>query len=196
MPLPSTATNTPTSVPTNTPTATATATAATYTPTAIPYSYLPVGSFVLGDLSVAAALTSTTPLTLTWWGAQWAKDNTLSGAAAPNAFKGFAATLSSEPPSCGGTWMTTPGNSPSPPDSVPAYMAVVVASKVIKSDNTISGNVVKIIVVKTNPGYTPDPGHAGTGSVVEVLCQSPQGAGAGPDAHGRRLSVWDVMHAQ
>ena len=28
----------------------------------------------------------------------------------------------------------------------------------------------KIVIVKTNPGYQPDPAHAGTGTVVATLC--------------------------
>jgi hypothetical protein len=34
----------------------------------------------------------------------------------------------------------------------------------------ISGNTVHMVVVKTNPGYAPDPGHAGTGTVVATIC--------------------------
>ncbi len=36
-----------------------------------------------------------------------------------------------------------------------------------------TGDVKKIIVVQTNPGYGPSPGHWGTGQVVAVLCSSP-----------------------
>jgi hypothetical protein len=98
--------------------------------------------------------------------------NALSGGSAPNSFKGFAATLSSNPPQCGGTWSTRPGNSPPPPDApLPAFMAVLVASSVNQSGPTISGNISSIVIVKTNPGYRPDPGHPGNGTVVEVLCK-------------------------
>lgn len=148
----------------------------TATATPIPYSYLRVGSFVLGDRSVAAALTATTPLTMTWWGAQWYKLNKLSGGPATSAFIGFAATLNSEPPRCGGSWTTTPGNSPPPSSAVPPYMAVIVASTITTTGSTVSGNVVQIVVVKTARGYSPDPGHAGTGTIVQVIC----GHGAAP----------------
>jgi hypothetical protein len=50
---------------------------------------------------------------------------------------------------------------------------VIVSSNIKKSGSTISGNIVEIVIVKTNPGYGPDPGHAGTGTVVGVLCASP-----------------------
>ena len=127
------------------------------------------GDFVLGDLTVAAA----TPATdVTFWGAQWASLNALSGGAAPDAFKGFAAAFNTSPPSCGSTWTAGPGNSikpVSPP--LPSLMAVVVASNITKTGNTISGNVSKIVVVTPNPGYDTNPGHAGTGKIVAVFCQ-------------------------
>ncbi len=49
-------------------------------------------------------------------------------------------------------------------------MAVIASSSAIKSGPIISGNVLKIVVVRTNPGYGPAPGHTGTGTVVGVLC--------------------------
>jgi hypothetical protein len=128
------------------------------------FALLPGGSFVVGDRSASGAVT--------FWDAQWAKVNALSGGSAPNSFKGFAQTLSSRPPRCGGSWSTRPGNSPPPPDApLPAFIAVLVASAANQSGPTISGNISAIVIVKTNPGYQPDPGHPGTGTVVAVLCQ-------------------------
>jgi hypothetical protein len=34
----------------------------------------------------------------------------------------------------------------------------------------VSGDVVGVLLVDTNSGYAPDPGHAGTGTVAQVLC--------------------------
>ena len=51
-------------------------------------------------------------------------------------------------------------------------MAVVVPSKVTQSGSTISGNVAKVVIVKTNPGYQPNPADPGTGTVVATLCGS------------------------
>jgi hypothetical protein len=51
-------------------------------------------------------------------------------------------------------------------------MAVIVASSVQKNGSTISGNITKIVIVRTNPGYGPSPGQAGTGTVVAVICVS------------------------
>jgi hypothetical protein len=121
------------------------------------------GNFVIGDQN------SSVGSAVTFWGAQWAKDNSLSDGSAPNSFKGFANTPVTAP-TCGGSWSSDPGNSSGPPSSVPSYTEVIVSSDLTKSGSTISGNIVEIVIVKTNPGYGPDPGHAGTGTVVAVLC--------------------------
>ena len=124
------------------------------------FSYLPAGGgFALGDQAVGSATPSTT---LTWWGSKWAKLNPLSGGAAPASFKGFAQTFRNgsttvTDPVCGGTWTGPTDAGAALPSSVPAYMAVVVPNKVTQSGSTISGNVAKVVIVKTNPGYQPDP---------------------------------------
>src|SRR5207244_944191 len=126
----------------------------------------------LGDTTTAKALATSPTPTVNWWGAQWARNNVLSGGAAPNAMKGFAATLSSQPPACGGSYTTDPGNSAPPPpvSAIPSYMGVIVSSQVTKSGSTISGNIPEIVVVKTDAGYSNDPGHRGTGTVLAVYC--------------------------
>ncbi len=121
------------------------------------------GAFVIGDRNAAIGTN------VTYWGAQWANLNSLTGGSAANAFKGFANRSSATPASSGAVWTTDPGNSSNPPASVPAYMAVIVSSNVTKSGSTISGNTVKMVIVRTNPGYQANPGNAGTGTVVAVL---------------------------
>lgn len=121
------------------------------------------GSFVIGNMNATAGSA------VTFWGAQWAKANSLSGGPAPDAFKGFAAGASTNPPACGGSWMSAPGDSSNPPAGVPAYMAVLASSSAVKSGASIAGNIAGIVVIKTDPGYAPNPGHAGTGTVVAVL---------------------------
>jgi len=119
------------------------------------------GSFVVGDKRASSAVT--------FWGARWSKLNTLSAGAAPNAFKGFA--LNPSAAKCGVPWSTDPGNSSPPPAGpLPAYMAVIVTSKATQAGSQISGNIVAIVIVKTNAGYSSDPGHAGTGTVVATVC--------------------------
>lgn len=49
-------------------------------------------------------------------------------------------------------------------------MAVIVASKVTKHGSKITGDTFHIVIVKTSAGYSPNPGHAGTGSVVSQVC--------------------------
>jgi hypothetical protein len=137
---------------------------------ALVFGFLDSGAFVLGDATAASALGS--GATVTWWGAHWAAQNLLSGGSASPSFKGFAATLAPEPPVCGGTWTSGPGDSADPPVAadIPAYMGVVVSSQVTKSGSTLSGANARIVVVKVAPGYGPDPGHAGTGQVVAEFC--------------------------
>ena len=121
------------------------------------------GIFILGDKTIPAPA-------VTFWGAQWAKQNMLTGGGAPSSFKGFADNTSSKPPACGGTWTTSPGNSSSPVDSVPAYMGTAVSTSITKNGSTISGNITKIVVVVTDPGYASNPGHPGTGTIIATYC--------------------------
>jgi hypothetical protein len=124
----------------------------------------PTAPFVIGDLEAVVGNH------VMFWGAQWAKHNSLSGGPAPSAFKGFADSTNPNPPSCGGTWQSHPGNSSGPPDSVPADIIVMVSSSITRSGSTINGDVPKMVVVHTDPGYSTNPGHAGTGTVTAVVC--------------------------
>jgi hypothetical protein len=121
-------------------------------------------SFVIGDLNALVGNH------VTFWGAQWAHQNSLSGGPAPSSFKGFANSPNPNPPACGGTWQSRPRNISGPPESVPADITVIVSSSITKSGSTISGNVPEIVIVHTDPGYGPDPSHPGTGTVTGVIC--------------------------
>jgi hypothetical protein len=121
------------------------------------------GNFVIGDKNAA------TGTSVTFWGAQWWKLNSLSGGSGPAAFKGFEDSPATT--ACGTNWTTDPGNSTPPPAGpLPEYMLVLVSSKISKGGAAISGNTVHEVVVKTNPGYASDPGHAGTGTVIAQIC--------------------------
>jgi SdrD B-like domain len=121
------------------------------------------GNFVIGDKNATAGTS------VTFWGAQWWKLNSLSGGSGPAAFKGFEDSPATA--ACGSSWTTDPGNSTPPPTGpLPEYMAVIVSSKVSRAGSAISGNTVHEVVVKTNPGYASDPGHAGTGTVIATIC--------------------------
>jgi predicted heme/steroid binding protein len=128
------------------------------------FSFAPGGgSFVIGGRQRAVGTS------VTFWGAQWAKANSVSSAAAPRSFKGFADDPSV--PTCGVDWSGDPGNSTPPPSgSLPAFMGVIVTDTPAKSGSTISGHVVHIVIVRTDPGYAPNPGHEGTGTVVATVC--------------------------
>jgi len=128
------------------------------------FEFLQNASFVVGDLSESVGAS------VTFWGAQWARANALSGGEAPSSFKGYANNLSLLPPVCGITWTSSPGNSSHPPATVPSYMGVLVSSVVSRSGSTLSGNAVRIAVIQTDPGYLPNPGGTGTGTVVAEYC--------------------------
>lgn len=136
--------------------------------TAVVFAFPSRGAFVLGDLSAVGSGTQT------WWDSTWAKLNDLGDGASVSAFKGFAGTVSlptaTPPASCGGPWSTSGGTSPAPPETVPSFMGVLVASGTAKSGSTISGNTAKIVVVQTNPGYAPNAGSPGTGVIVATYC--------------------------
>ncbi len=73
-------------------------------------------------------------------------------------------------PVCGGTWLTQPATHTGPPSTVPSYVAIVVTSDITEPNGTISGNIVTIVIVKTNPGYSSNPLGTGTGTIVATLC--------------------------
>ncbi len=129
------------------------------------FAFLDHGSFVLGDQTGVVG-----PNAVTFWSATWSSQNVLSGGSAPYSFKGFASAVSTNAPVCGDTWTSRPGNSSGPPATLPPFMGVVVSTTVGKSGPTLSGDVPEIVVVQTNPGYGPNPGHSGTGTVVAVYC--------------------------
>jgi hypothetical protein len=140
--------------------------------TAIVFAFPERGAFVLGDLTVDAAEPTTQ---VSWWSDSWWSRNSLTGGTAPLSFKGFAGAVTSLPAStpvtvCGTTFTTLPGTSPPPTRGVPSYMGVIVADSVAKSGNAIAGTWGKIVVVKTDPGYAPNAGHPGTGTVVATYC--------------------------
>src|SRR4029077_14924512 len=167
-----TATFTPTATATFTPTPTATATAtATSTPTPTPTpTVTPTTcgtSFVIGDLDAVVGNH------VTFWGKQWWKDNHLSGGRAPASFKGFVNCTNPNPPDCGGTWTSDPGNSGHPPDTIPADITVIVSSLITKSGPVESGDIVKLVTIHVDPccyGQPVEaPGHEGRGTVTSVL---------------------------
>jgi hypothetical protein len=125
------------------------------------------GNFVVGDLTVGP-LGQAVGKAVTFWGAQWWKLNALTAGAGPAAFKGFQDAP--DTPVCGINWTAKPGNSTPPPATIPAFMAVIVSSGITKSGPSIAGDTLHLVIVQTNAGYEGNPGHAGTGTIVGVIC--------------------------
>ena len=119
------------------------------------------GTFVIGNNN------ATMGNAVNFWGSQWEKNNSMTGGASNASFKGFA--ISPAVPTVGATFTSAPGNSAPPPASVPQYLGIIVTSKVTKSGSTITGTIVKLVVVQVNPGYAGSPGNAGTGTIVAIL---------------------------
>ena len=134
-----------------------------------PFQFPGTGQFVIGDLANLSG-----GVTVYFWGSQWSQNNPMSGGSGPNAFKGFENGTTA--PTCAGTWTSQPGNSSNPPSTIPQYLAVIVSSSIQQNGSGITGDIKKIVIVKTNPGYGPSPGHPGTGQVVAILCSSSPGS--------------------
>jgi hypothetical protein len=120
------------------------------------------GSFAIGDGNGSVGATAQ------FWGARWWKANATSAGSAPADFLGYAPGV--PPAACGAAWTSSPGASSGPPATVPEYLAVVVTDRVTRTGSVLSGTVIHVVVVKTEPGYAPDAGHLGTGVVVATVC--------------------------
>ena len=131
----------------------------TFTGATVVYGSTGSGAFVIGDGSTAGRVT--------FWGAQWAKRNSLSGGAAPSAFRGYASVPGG---ACGIDWASPTGAAAGAPATLPGYIAVIVTSSASKDVAGVTGSTVGMVVVRTDPGYQPKPGSDGTGTVVATIC--------------------------
>lgn len=133
------------------------------------------GMFVIGDQTTALGSQ------VTFWGAQWWKDNPLSTGLAPASFKGYA---DNPPATCGQGWTTAPGNSSDPPAALSGTVPMIVSTQISQTGPVISGDTEEIVLVAVDPGYAGDPGHPGTGTIVGYVCGGPApsdgGSGGGP----------------
>jgi hypothetical protein len=123
--------------------------------------------FVIGDVEAHGVGD-----VVNFWGAQWWKNNQMSGQTDPGyeSFKGYASSADNH---CGGVWSTEPGNSSNPPETIPANFVIIVTSKVLKNGSTLSGDIKQIVVVHQDGNYQDNPGHPGGGTVTSIFC--PQG---------------------
>jgi hypothetical protein len=130
------------------------------------------GAFVIGDLADPLPIVGDS---VTWWSSQWAQLNPMSGGPAPAAMKGFAGFEDNPlgtPRTCGSSWTTDTGNATPPPASVPEFMGVLVSSTITQNGSVITGNIKQVVIVHNNPGYAPDPGHTGSGTILAIVCIS------------------------
>jgi hypothetical protein len=81
------------------------------------FAFLSSGGFVVDDQS------GHTGSKATFCDAQWSSNNSLTGGTAPSTFKGFADSLSAEPPVCAIAWTFKTANSSQPPSTVPRTWA-------------------------------------------------------------------------
>jgi hypothetical protein len=51
-------------------------------------------------------------------------------------------------------------------------MGIIVSSNVTQNGSVITGDIKDVVIVRTNPGYAPNPGSPGTGTIVGFLCIS------------------------
>ncbi len=123
-----------------------------------------VAQFVIGDVEPHAIND-----VVNFWGAQWWKNNQMSGFVSPGraSFKGYATKSDN---TCGGTWASLPGNSSNPPQTIPSVISVIVTDTLVKNGNAISGHIKQIVNVRQDGGYGPAPGHDGNGPVISVVC--------------------------
>jgi hypothetical protein len=124
-----------------------------------------VALFVIGDVEPHAVND-----VVNFWGAQWWKNNVMSGFVSNGepSFKGYATESDNV---CGGKWISRPGNSSDPPDTIPDIVRIIVTDTVVKNGADISGNIKALVDVRQDGGYGPSPGKDGNGPVIRVFCQ-------------------------
>jgi len=53
---------------------------------------------------------------------------------------------------------------------MPSVIEVIVSSRVTQSGSQLRGNIVHIVFVRVNSGYSNAAGHTGTGTIVGTVC--------------------------
>ena len=145
------------------------------------------GSFVIGDLDAVVGKK------VMFWGAQWAKENSVSGGSAPSSFKGFADATNPNPANCDGSWTSDTGNTSAQPPSVPQFITVIAASSITQSGSTINGDILRMVIVQTDPGYDGGLDNPGTGTVLQVVCISTASADGASNSLIFKTSLWWLL---
>ncbi len=50
-------------------------------------------------------------------------------------------------------------------------ITAIAASYVTQTGSNISGDAPILVIIQTDPGYAPNPGHPGTGTVMAIVCR-------------------------
>lgn len=117
--------------------------------------YLTKGAFVVGDVGLAIGST------VTYWAKDWSAKNRLSKGVVITGFKGYASAAPTKPV-VGRAWTSTTTASLYPPTALPRYVAVLVASSLRLSGTTVTGNVIRVVLVQRSSTF-------GVGKVVAYL---------------------------
>jgi len=125
------------------------------------------GTFVIGDENAQIGNH------VTFWGSHWAQHNTSSNGDTPEGFMGFAGSLSPNLAECGGTWRGNVGGGTNPPMMIPEFITAVASSSITRSGSHVNGDIALVVLIQTDSGYEPNPGHPGTGTIVGIVCGTP-----------------------
>jgi len=100
-----------------------------------------------------------------FWGSEWYTQVTGGDYTADESFKGFAHTT------VGATWTAGGGNSTHPPDALPQYIGVIVATSATAQRSSIVGNIAGRVVLRVDDlaSYGPAPGHPGFGTLQAII---------------------------
>jgi len=100
-----------------------------------------------------------------FWGAEWSTQVTGGDYTAGESFKGFAHTT------VGATWIGDGGTSTRPPDEVPQYIGVIVATSATKQRSNTVGNIAGHVILRVDDlaTYGSDAGHPGFGTLQAMI---------------------------
>ena len=146
-------------------------------PNVIVYQDTGAGSFVIWGAN-RATIGQSVPIgsERQFWGAQWARQITAGPYFAHNDFKGWSASTFTSPnpgyaSPTGAYYSTKPGQSTEPPETIGAYIRVIITTRTSKDGSGDRGNIAAWAILRVdNPArYDADPGHAGLGTVVAII---------------------------
>lgn len=97
-----------------------------------------------------------------FWGEHWWDQVELAEKSKVKDFKGWAVTVA------GSSWTTKTGNS-KPPESIPAYISVIITNSIERDGAGVRGNVVGHAILKLVSAYKDEPSKPAYGVVIATL---------------------------